>query len=100
LADIFVGFSATGDSGFLIGTGAFDVTTTSFIVDEDKVYCRPYGHTLRITMRANPALLTYYTFTSPFAGTIYAAADPNPRPNRAVFGFESTAKQALLGTGP
>jgi len=36
-----VGFTATLDSGFLIGTGAFDVTTTSFTVDLDKVCCRP-----------------------------------------------------------
>ena len=30
LTDALVGFAATLGSGFLIGTGAFDVTTTSF----------------------------------------------------------------------
>ncbi|MES3021194.1 MAG: hypothetical protein V4857_06370 [Pseudomonadota bacterium] len=40
MADIVVGFTAAGDSGFLIGTGAFDVSTTCFTVDKFKVCCR------------------------------------------------------------
>jgi hypothetical protein len=36
-----VGFAAVLGSGFLIGTGAFDYTTTCFTVDWNKVYCRP-----------------------------------------------------------
>jgi hypothetical protein len=52
-------------------------------------------------MRASPALLTFYTFTSPFAGTIRATPPPTqPLGPWPVCGIESTAKQLLLGAGP
>jgi hypothetical protein len=78
LADIFVGFSATGDSGFLIGTGAFDVTTTSFIVDEDKVSCRPCGLTSldRLTGQSDTAHFLHLYITFCRHDPRHAAANP------------------------
>ena len=37
LADALVDLAATLGSGFLVGTGAFDVTTTNFTMVKDKV---------------------------------------------------------------
>jgi hypothetical protein len=49
---MLVGLAATLGSGFLIGTGAFDVTTTSFTMVKDKVLL-PY-----ITLQATICCLT------------------------------------------
>jgi hypothetical protein len=49
LADILVDLAATLGSGFLVGTGAFDVTTTNFTMVKDKVLL-PY-----ITLQAQTA---------------------------------------------
>jgi hypothetical protein len=38
LADTRVDLAVTLGSGFLVGTGAFDVTTTSFMMVKDKVF--------------------------------------------------------------
>ena len=54
LADALVGLAATLGSGFLVGTGAFDVTTTNFTMVKDKVLL-PY---ITLQTAYNTAALT------------------------------------------